>query len=73
MMMDKQYFCVTISRREKDGAQPIIFYMYLMVYLIMVNMSFSENADVFFFTGKLKWKILLQEISDATKLSYIMQ
>ena len=25
MKQDKQSFCVTISRREKDGAQPIIF------------------------------------------------
>ena len=31
-------FCVTISKREKVGAQPIISYM---VYLIMVDMSFS--------------------------------
>ena len=32
---------VWLSRREKDGAQPIISYMCLMVYLIMVDMSFS--------------------------------
>ena len=38
MKQDKQSFCVTISRREKDGAQPIISYM---VYLIKVDMSFS--------------------------------
>ena len=31
-------FCVTISKREKVGAQPIISYM---AYLIMVDMSFS--------------------------------
>ena len=38
MKQDKQSFCVTISRREKDGAQSIISYM---VYLIMVDMNFS--------------------------------
>ena len=38
MKQDKQSFCVTISRRENDGAQPIISYM---VYLIMVDLSFS--------------------------------
>ena len=38
MKQEKQSFCVIISRKEKDGAQPIIFYM---VYLIKVDMSFS--------------------------------
>ena len=32
------YFCVTISGREKVELQPIISYM---MYLIMVDMSFS--------------------------------
>ena len=41
MKQKKQSFFVTISRREKDGAQPIISYMYLMVYLIMGDVSFS--------------------------------
>ena len=38
MKQDKQSFCITISRREKDEVQPIIFYM---EYLIMVDTSFS--------------------------------
>ena len=38
MKQDKRSFCVTICRKEKDGAQPIISYM---VYLIKVVMSFS--------------------------------
>ena len=37
MKQDKRSFCVTISRREKDGAKTMISYMYLMVYLIMVD------------------------------------
>ena len=41
----KHSFCVAISRREKDGAQSIIP---CMVCLIMVDMSFSENTDDFF-------------------------
>ena len=41
MKQDKQFFCVAISRIEKDGAQPILSYMYLIVYLIMVDMSVS--------------------------------
>ena len=36
MKQDKQSFCVAVSGREKDGAQPIICYV---VYLIMVDMS----------------------------------
>ena len=44
MKQDKQSFCVTISKREKDGAQPIIPYM---VYLIKVYMSFHYNTDVY--------------------------
>ena len=38
MKQDKQSFSVTISRKEKDGAKPIISYM---VYLIKVDISFS--------------------------------
>ena len=32
---------VWLSKREKDAAQLIISYMGLMVYMIMVDMSFS--------------------------------
>ena len=39
MKQDKQSFCVTISRKEKDVAQPIISYV---VYLIMVDTSFIK-------------------------------
>ena len=38
MKQKNHSFCVTITRREKDGAQSIIS---CMVYLIMVDMSFS--------------------------------
>ena len=38
MKQGKQSFCVTISRRGKDGAQPFTSYV---VYLIKVDMSFS--------------------------------
>ena len=38
MKQKKHSFCMTISRRQKNGAQSII---YCMVYLIMVDMSFS--------------------------------
>ena len=70
MKQEKQPICVTISRREKDGAQSIISYMYLMVHLIMVDTSFTENTDVFvFFPAKLKCQILLQEICDATNIA----
>ena len=57
MKQDKQSFCMTISRTEKDGTQPIIFYT---VYLIKVDMSFSLNTDVFIsVSAKLKCQILL--------------
>ena len=66
MKQDKQSFCVTISRREKDGAQPIISYM---VYLIKVDMSFSWNTDVFVsVSAKLKCQILLQGMCNAIKI-----
>ena len=40
-----------------------------MVYLIKVDMSFSENTDVFVsVSAKLKCQILFQGISDATKV-----
>ena len=38
MKQEKESFCVTISRGEKDHAQSIISYM---VYLIKVDISFS--------------------------------
>ena len=38
MKQGKQSFCVTISRRAKDGVQLIISYI---VYLINVDMSFT--------------------------------
>ena len=41
------------------GAQPTISYMYLVVYLIMVDMSFSP---------KFKCQTLLQGIFDATNI-----
>ena len=70
MKQEKRSICVTISRREKDGAQPIISYMYLMVHLIMVDTSFTENTDVFvFFPAKHKCQILLQGICDATNIA----
>ena len=66
MKEDKQSACLTISRREKDGAQPIISYT---VYLIKVDMSFSWNTDVFVLAStKLKCQILFRGISDATKI-----
>ena len=30
---------VAVSKREKDEAQPIISYMYLILYFIIVNMK----------------------------------
>ena len=52
--------------REKDGTQPIIPYM---VYLVKTDMSLSENTDAFALVStKLKYQILFQEISDATKI-----
>ena len=66
MKQGKQSVCVTISRREKDDDQPIISYV---VYLIQVDMSFSQNIDVFLSVSvKLKCQILFQVISDATKI-----
>ena len=63
MNQDKQSFCATISRRAKDETEPII------VYLIKVDMSFSENTDAFVLvSAKLKCQILFQGISDATKI-----
>ena len=58
MKQDKWSFCVTISRREKGGAQPILSCVYLMVYLIMVDMSFSWNTDVFVFVFFCKTQVL---------------
>ena len=65
MRQEKHPFCV-ISRREKDGAQSIISYM---VYLIMVDISFRKNTDVFVLVpARLKQNILLQVISDASNI-----
>ena len=59
-------FCVTISKREKVGGQPIISYM---MYLIMVDMSFSLNFNNFFLaSAKFKCEILFQGISDTTNM-----
>ena len=38
MKQDKQLFCLTISSKEKDAVQTIIYYV---VYLIMIDVSFS--------------------------------
>ena len=66
MKQGKESFCVTISKREKDGTQPIISYM---VCVIKVDMSFSQNTDVFVSVfAKLMLQILFQGISDATKI-----
>ena len=52
---------MAISRREKDGAQSIIS---CMVYLIMVDMSFSLMT--LFDCGKIQVLDLLQGISGGT-------
>ena len=42
MKQDKQSFCVIISKREKDGAQPLISYMVYFLYdVFKVDISFS--------------------------------
>ena len=57
---------MTISKREKDGTQPVISYM---MCVIKVDMSFSQNTDVFVSVfAKLRFQILFQGISDATKI-----
>ena len=66
MKQDKQSYCVAITRREEDGTQPIIPYM---LYLTKTDMSLSENNDAFaLVSAKLKYQILFQGISDATKI-----
>ena len=66
MKQDKQSYCVAITRRDEDGTQPIIPYM---VYLTKTDMSLSENNDAFaVVSAKLKYQILFQGISDATKI-----
>ena len=53
MKLYKQSFCVIISWREQDGAQPIISYV---VYLFMVDMCFNYNTEVFALVfAKLKY------------------
>ena len=61
MKQKKHSFCVTISRREKDGVQSIIS---CMVYLIMVDMSFSLMT--LFGCGKIQVPDLFQGISGGT-------
>ena len=66
MKQKKHSFSVTISRSEKDGAQSIIS---CMVYLIMVDSSFSQITDDFVLvSAKLSCQILLPGISDATSM-----
>ena len=66
MKQDKQSYCVAITRREEDGTQPIIPYM---LYLTKTDMSLSENNDAFaLVSAKLKYQILFQGISNATKI-----
>ena len=52
MKQDKQSFCVIISKREKDGAQPLISYV---VYSRLILVS-------------VKVLILFQGIFDATEI-----
>ena len=66
MNQEKQSSCATITRKEKDGTQPIILYM---VYLIKTDMSLSENTDAFaLLSAKLKCQTLFQGVPDATKI-----
>ena len=61
MKHKKHFFCLAISRREKDGAQSIIP---CMVYLIMVDISFSLMT--LFGSDKVQVPDLPQGISDGT-------
>ena len=62
----KQSFCVAISRREKDGAKPTIFYV---LFLIMVDMSLSKNIEVFVLvSAKFKCQILLHGVFEITNI-----
>ena len=57
---------MTLTRREKDGTQPIIPYM---VYLIKTDIILSENSDTLaLFSARLKYQTLFQVVSDATKV-----
>ena len=63
---DKQSICVTLQERKKNEARPIIFYM---VYLIIVNMIFSESIDAFVLvSAKFKCQIMRQDIFDTTNI-----
>ena len=60
---------MTIIKKEKDGTQPIIVYV---VYLMMVDLDFSKNTEVFVMIfAKLKCQILLQGIFEITNIRYI--
>ena len=60
---------MTIIKTEKDGTQPIIVYV---VYLMMVDLDFSKNTEVFVMIfAKLKCQILLQGIFEITNIRYI--
>ena len=60
---------MTIIKTEKDGTQPIIVYV---VYLMMVDLDFSKNTEVFVMIfAKLKCQILLQGIFEITNITYI--
>ena len=66
MKQDKQSFCKSISRGEKDWAQPIISYM---EYLVLVHMNFSLNTDNFVLPyAKFICHVLLQGMFDATSM-----
>ena len=66
MKQDKQSFCATLARREKDGTQPIIPYM---VYLIKTDMISSENSDTLaLVSAKLNCQALFRVVSDLTKV-----
>ena len=66
MKQNNHSFCVTVSRKEKDGAQPIISYG---VYLIMTDVSFSYHINNFVLvSAQLKCWILFQGVSDASKI-----
>ena len=67
MKQDKLSFCVTISRREKDGAQEITSYMYGVFDHGWYEFQL-KYWRLFFFPAKPKCQILLQEISDATNI-----
>ena len=40
MKLDKQSFCATISRWEKDGGQPLIFYVVCLIVVDMISVKY---------------------------------